>query len=132
MNDSTKDYLSVPRIPKDSVRLVYHNNYWDGPISGVVKFDGKRYYFDQCDEEENGKRRYVMYELSDEQWKEEDYWHDLFRTHVGTHTEYDENGKRGIGATKEREEWEKYYSKEASRVPLNLEQNEIVGWFTRT
>ena len=33
-----------------NTRVLYHLNYYDGPISGVCLFEGKKYYFDTIDE----------------------------------------------------------------------------------
>jgi hypothetical protein len=30
---------------KGETRLLYHLNYWDGPISGVCLYNGKKCYF---------------------------------------------------------------------------------------
>ena len=35
---------------KGNKRILYHLNYWDGPISGVVLWDGIKQYFHQIDE----------------------------------------------------------------------------------
>jgi hypothetical protein len=134
-----KDYIAdYPCIDKKDVKLCYHNNYWDGPISGVLTYGGERYYFDQCDENENydrtgdrWSRRYLIYELTKEQFEEEDYYHNLFRTCVGIHTEYNDDGKRQIGAVNDREQWDVYYEEEAKRIPLDYKKNKIVGWFFR-
>jgi hypothetical protein len=72
MNTWTKDYIAdYPCIDKKDLKLCYHNNYWDGPISGVLIYGGERYYFDQCDENDTYEttgdrwsRRYLIYELT--------------------------------------------------------------------
>jgi hypothetical protein len=29
----------------DGVRLLWHNDYWDGPVSGLAEYHGKEYWF---------------------------------------------------------------------------------------
>jgi len=33
------------RIPRHEIKLLYHLNYWDGPLSGICSWNDKRYYF---------------------------------------------------------------------------------------
>lgn len=113
-------------------RMLWHSNYWDGPLSGVILWSGEKCWF-EMHEEKTSERL-----MSDKDWKEyldyckEKYQevpdedermeydryryfkvyrlpsktmdaiihnHNLFRNCVGTHTDYDENGNRGKGAT---------------------------------
>lgn len=52
-------------IPRKEVRMLYHLNYWDGALSGVCEWRGRRYYFNcMLDErvtveEEPGDPEYV-------------------------------------------------------------------------
>lgn len=116
------------------ISLVYHNNYWDGPLSGVCKIEDKRYYFkcvhDYYDSPRN-MRIYAVYELSNEEWKEEDYWHKLFEDNVGTHTNYEKNKR--IGAVKPQEMWENFYGPAKTAVRKWREQaREVLGYFDRS
>ncbi len=113
-------------------RMLWHSNFWDGPLSGVILWNGEKAWFEMYDEKD------VEILMSDVEWKEwidyhkEKYGtepdeedkieydryryfkvyrlpqqtmnaiihnHELFRKYVGTHTDYDENGSRGRGAT---------------------------------
>ena len=129
-------YKTHPVLNKSGMKLCWHNNYWDGPISGILEYNGGRYYFDQCDEwdgvDQSGDawyRRFLLYELTKEQMDEELYFHDLFQKYVGTHTDYNNDGKRQIGATKPRELWDNYYNEEKNRKKLDVKDNKIIGWF---
>jgi hypothetical protein len=116
---------------KGQTRMLWHSNYWDGPLSGVMLWNGEKMWFEMFEE------KYVERLMSDEDWKEwVDYYkekyneepdeddrieydrpryfkvyklpedimsaivhnHELFRTYVGTHTDYDLEGNRGRGA----------------------------------
>lgn len=98
----------IPHIPKSAVRMLWHHAYWDGPISGACVFDDERLWFSCYDEnhgdEKKWYRKFVLLRLSDEQWKEIDLRHARFQDYVGTHTDYDENGKRLFGDLKPRVE----------------------------
>ena len=117
-------------------RLLWPLNYWDGPISGILEYQGRHYYFDRCDESDiedetaTWSRRYLVYELSKEEFNEEMQWHNLFREHVGTHTDYDEHGRTNH-AVRPQSEHHKYYEKAKERTPRDYTQNKIIGWFER-
>lgn len=50
---------------KGQTRFLYHLNYWDGPISGIMLFNGVKKYFCQIGEDEH-----VEEEVSEEEWNE--------------------------------------------------------------
>lgn len=39
------------KIPREKIKLLYDLNFWDGPLSGVCRWEGKRYYFNCLYEE---------------------------------------------------------------------------------
>jgi hypothetical protein len=144
--DLSKDYLTqLPQITEEEVRILWHNDYYDGPRNGVLLYRDKAYCFqlqeddpdslphsDKINEAETGwYARFLVIELTDEQLQEEKYWNDLFRQKVGTHWDYDENGKYTKGELRPREMWEKFYSAVKDRKPLDLSDNTVVGWFER-
>jgi len=138
-------YRQLPQIDAKEVRMLWHCAYWDGPLDGILLYRGKPHWFQifcplQTDEmrsrvdEENVVWndyfvRYLVIELSKEQIKEEEYWHELFRQKVGTHTDYDENGHRAIGALKPGDMWSEFYEAYKTRTPRDLSNNQIAGWF---
>jgi hypothetical protein len=73
----------------------------------------------------------LVIELTDEQLQEEKYWNELFREKVGTHWDYDENGRHTKGELRPREMHEEYYSAAKNRKPLDLSDNAVIGWFER-
>ena len=44
---------AVPQVPRDAVRLLWHSDFWDGPKSGMLEFDGKRCWFQIIAENED-------------------------------------------------------------------------------
>lgn len=125
------------------VKLLYHSNYWDGPLSGVCEYQGKRYWFDCLNEDETtvdedgepcfARRRYGIYELTEEEWEEQDVWHRLFETYVGTHTNYNEQGERTIGALSNHPYSKDYYwlSKKYRTNRITTSGRKCLGEFTR-
>lgn len=82
----------------------WHENWWDGPLSGVATWNGRRVYFRCLSEDDDGDRRYAIYEPPAEWWKLKDADHALFQQHVGTHWDGDRTG-----AVRPESEWRKYY-----------------------
>lgn len=126
------------------IELIYHSNYWDGPLSGVCKFQGHRYWFDcvhdyhdtKDDGERLDQRIYGIYRITDSEWQEEDYWHGLFEKYVGTHTSYVDGKRSGkVGPSKDHS---KFYdaSKEAwksgRRKKKVLTDENLIGYFDRS
>lgn len=144
LSDLPKDYLTkLPQIDEKEVRILWHNDYYDGPRNGVLLYQGKVYWFqiqdDICDllphsdevneAEESGYNRFLVIELTDEQFQEEKYWNELFRQKVGTHWDYDENGNPIKGELRSGETWKEFYSAAKNRKPLDLSNNAVIGWF---
>ena len=120
---SVKDgYRSLPKLPKTFVRLLWHSDYWDGPLSGLLEYEGKKYWYAKCDEndaDESWYRRFLTIELSEEQIAEEEHWHKLFQQHV----------RPGPHKLRPKEEWRLFYEPYKARTPRDLEGNQVIGWF---
>jgi len=115
-------------IDIENVKILYENTRYDGPGSGVLIYNDKKYYFkiiheicfdDEKTEEyflpENKKfdriRIFGIYDLTEDEWKEEEKWHSLFQKYVGEHLDHDEDGKIDFRKVKPEEEWHKFYDK---------------------
>lgn len=84
--------------------------------------------FEESERREDDTRRLAIVLLTaDEQLADERRWHDLFREHVGTHTDFDEHGKRLAGEVRPASEHHKFYD---VYRPRDYTANEVVvGWF---
>ncbi len=145
-----------------NTRMMWHHNYWDGPISGVIQWNGEYCWFDQIEEvnietpmSEKDKQDYIGYcDANGYKWHEHDlvdyesyriynvyrmprsvmkaiiFNHSLFKYYVGTHTDYDENGKRHHNL-KSSFMHDVFYSGKAEKkeVNLDLKNREVVGVF---
>lgn len=117
------------RIPLSEIRLLWHADFWDGPLSGMLRYAGEECWFEVLESETALARRYAVLRLSPSQRADEERWHDLFRRHVGHNCSYDENNKRIPGLVHPREEWHHFYGAQAKRIKPEYVGNEVLGWF---
>jgi len=88
-----------PQI-KEGIRILWESGRYDGPLSGVLEYQGQKCYFDLKRDYMSRRlskmvgRTYWVYKLTEEQWKEIEYWHEEFRFHVGTHCDYTWNEEK--------------------------------------
>jgi len=125
------NYRTLPQIPRADVTLLWYSDFWDGPITGLLLWRGERVWFQMIDENaehEAWYRRFLLIRLSEQQLRDEVWWHELFRRHVGTHTDYD-RAEGDPGTVRPREQWAAFYDPYSKRAPLDLSQNEVLGWF---
>src|SRR5581483_9931526 len=97
---------SLDRIDRSAIQLLWHSAFWDYPRSGLLLYRGEKHWFQEIDEDEPTDRspRFLVVRLTDEQLREERYWHELFREKVGTHSDYDQE-QREVGALRPGEIW---------------------------
>ena len=127
-------YKRAPQVARDDVRFLWHVDYWDGPRSGVLEYSGERCWFQVIAENEEDApqcyRHFAIIRMSAEQLADEQRWHELFRQHVGSHTDYDETGRaRTSGDVRPREQAHHFYDAYAHRTPPDFSGNEVLGWF---
>jgi hypothetical protein len=124
-------YLRVPKVQRAAVRLLWHADYWDGPKSGLVVYQGEQCWIEVVAESdtESWYRRFVIIRLSPEQLAEELRWHQLFQKCVGRHTDYDESGERQVGAVQPLELHREFYDQYEHRKRRDFSRNSILAWF---
>jgi hypothetical protein len=126
-----------PQIPRQAVRLLWHCRYWDGPLTGICRYQGERYWFAAIDPFDEEKVEYVsprrmgLYQLSPEELRVQEGSHQQFQRYVGMHTDYDEKEQRPIGAVRPKDEWNKFeaWLKQQPKQQFDYRQNEMIGWF---
>lgn len=128
MTKASKPYRRIKQ-PLQGVEWVYANSWWDGPISGVVKYEGNRYYAQMVSENCKRRRRYEVRHLPPDAWAQEDAKHVLFREKVGTHMEY-ANGKR-CGVVAPERTWHEFYESDLAKTvdPGAIAGLPVIGWF---
>lgn len=75
------EYDFLPWVDVDTeVTILYYDNYWDGPMSGMLIWNGQMYWFDVYKGFANyhKTRRYVILELSEEELLFEEIRHQLW------------------------------------------------------
>ena len=126
-------HSNVSQIPREDVRLLWHSGFWDGPLSGMLEHEGEQCWFEMFAENEDDAptwyRRFAILRLSNDQLKEENRWHDLFRMHVGGHTDYDAEQHRSHGDINPKEQWSRFYDKYKERPEPDYSSCLVLGWF---
>jgi hypothetical protein len=128
---NNQDLSNLPKIEESHFQLLWDCDYWDGPKSGILLYQKRKLWFQMFNEnaETDDHRQFAIIELLESQLDEEEYWHELFKEKVGTHTDYDEYSKRPVGALKPREMWPEFYEIHKNRKPRDFSKNLVVGWF---
>jgi hypothetical protein len=123
------DLASLPKLEASALRLLWVNDWYDGPLEAVVEDRGERRLMvlhgdGRVDVEK--PMRWVIYRLSPEQWVEEDRWHALFEQHVGHHWcfHHDAPPDEPSNAPDSRRFYEPY----AGRAARELEATSACGW----
>ncbi len=80
-------------------------------------------------DDESWYRRFAVIDLTPEQVADEQYWHDLFRLHVGTHTDYEDNEQRTPGAVLPKAGWNRFYDRYKERPKPDYSTRPVLGWF---
>jgi len=131
----------LPHKKRDvDFKMLWHCSYWDGVLSGVILMGGHEHWFEcvldgvvglSSDVEEGHLtgRNFAIVRLEDEQIGELYRRHRDFQESVGTHCDYDESGKRALGA--HQKDSEGYYKRAKERPTLDFSNNEVVAWWGR-
>jgi len=140
-------YQNLPHLPE--MKKLWHHGYWDGALSGVCEVDGKKCWFEIIEdyfennappEDDNADwdplwyRRFLIVQLTNDQFQEIEKRHNKFRRMVGTHTDYDDQGKRGnyhCTDTITPETVDQFYQEAKTEVPFIFEaasDDHILGW----
>lgn len=126
---------SEPEWKINDIKWLWEDDYYDGPISGMIEYHGKRYYASWFagkaqmvaaneyykEEHEVIWRVYCVYKLTRERQEYEEYWHELFELLKVDHKSVDDPALKFF-----------YGRQKADYEPLDLKSGkdgEVVGWF---
>jgi len=134
---SDENYSKLPKVERGEIRILWADDYYDGPLSGMCLFKERMYYYHCVDDigaheeqaENSWYRRYGLVELTNDEIKEAKARHALFRKYVGTHCDYDESGKGTCGITRPQKGWAGYYDKEKEWPELGYMSREATVWY---
>lgn len=135
-------YQELPEIPH--IKKLWHQGYWDGPCNGVCEVDNKKCWFELIDEwvdhnewpdedldfEPLWYRRFLIVQLTDEQFQELKKRHEKFQRMVGTHCDYNDKGERGY--YQPNDTTDQYYKEQKSEPDYVLEaasDSHVIGWY---
>lgn len=93
---------ALPKLAPTEIRLLWVNDWYDGPLEAVVEHGGERRLmvlhggYEEVDLD--GAMQWVLFRLTPEQWLEEERWHALFEEHVGHHWCFHPGARAGAPA----------------------------------
>jgi hypothetical protein len=123
------DLAELRRIAPEEVRLLWVNDWYDGPIEAVVEHEGQRCLMVLHDRRALGDDeqpfRWLLVKLTREEQAEEERWHALFVQHVGDH--WCMHAEPHAPATGPRDA-ELFYRPFRARPPRDLAAAEVLGW----
>ena len=120
------DLSSLSELDVAGVRLLWINDWYDGPIEALVEYRGERLLMLVQDPDvitTNEPWRWVLFRLTTEQLAEEDRWHRLFVEHVGPHWDC-----TGGPHSEPSEQPARFYAPYKERTPRDPNQLEPIGW----
>lgn len=132
---SDVDLTSLPKLAASELRLLWVNDWYDGPLEAVVERAGERCLMvlrtsDRVGIDAEKPMQWILFRLSPEQWSEEERWHALFEEHVGHHWcfHHDPPPEAAPAETEAARDAKRFYAPYASRTPRNLRADAALGW----
>jgi len=127
-DDETETFpldLIVEDLDKEpDLTMLWHSDYYDGPLSGMALYNGEHVWFDCNDDPFDGDRIYALYRLSTETKQELLRQHKLFEHHVGTHSNHDPNDHQEYSGGNDPE---KYYELQKKFPKIDPTEGENLG-----
>ena len=120
-------FNNLPSIPKEEYKFLWIDEYYDGPVAGMLIHKNEMLYFMMyADREFNAqihkftKRTFTVHRLKPKALKLQIYWHDLFTELVGDHYDYNEENKITMDfSAKNKPEWESFYERRKKEYEPN-------------
>ena len=75
-------------------RMLWSLGHYDGPMSGIALYNGKPHYA-KCHQSACAKKKpryFWLYPLTDEEFRRENLYQEMFRHYYGIHCDYEEDG----------------------------------------
>ncbi len=116
---------------EEDIVPIFHNHYYDGPLSGYFKYQDRYFYAKAIYEQD--RKYWASWELTEEEKKAVLDRHELFCKYVGEHTSYflDENEEwtRDLEKVKPPDTWDSFYKNpDVPTVNIKaIEDREIFG-----
>jgi hypothetical protein len=123
---------SLPKLTRDAYELLWISDFWDAPISGMLRITNSLHWFEMTQQNEKCAerewfRRYAVLKLTSQEIEKETLVHADFQRYVGAHWDYvklDEPPQFIEGQSN------KFYDKHLMYCrSRRFENNEIIYWF---
>jgi len=117
------------------LEMIWHCNYYDGPLSGVARYNEELVWFDVVEaggwitEDECEERTFQLYRLSKEDMDETIRRHELFRDMVGHHSDHLPNMHSDF-VCKDKDKFNRFYEMSEQWKSVDIENAEKLGIFT--
>jgi len=112
--------------------MLWHSDYYDGPISGLAEYKGKKVWFKwhgTAHEPLTDLRIFNLHEMSDEAIEYEEERHQRFRDMIGHHCDY---GVLAGDVNYTAESFDEYYDAPGHAVERDYTKNKIVATLDET
>ena len=124
------DFSALPKLAAGDLRLLWVNDWYDGPLEAVVELAGERCLMvlhrkAGADVNVEEPMQWVLYRLLPAQWAEEERWHALFEEHVGHHWCFNHEATPEPADARDTK---RFYESHATRTPRSLGANTALGW----
>lgn len=135
LEDCRRDAFApeLPKLSPADYQLLWISDFWDGPVSGLLRHGAREYWFEMCqenDEVAQGQwcRRYAVVALTPDQLAYEHRVDDDFRKYVGSYWDCRAPAEsRGFHPQEQHHLfYEQYLSYCRNR---NFEASPVIAWF---
>ena len=122
------DLAGLPHLDADAVRMLWVNDWYDGPIEAVVEVRGAPALMVLHDEDvlgAEGEWRWVAFALTPEAFAEESRWQQLFVRHVSAGWDF-----TGAAHPPPTGDTAAFYAPYEARAPRDLAALVPIGWLS--
>ncbi|MBX3225279.1 MAG: hypothetical protein KF795_32540 [Labilithrix sp.] len=123
------ELAALGKISPDALRLLWVNDWYDGPLEAVVEHSGAPCLMVLHDEGGSAEHpyRWLLIRLTPEQRADEERWHALYAEHVGDHWCFHGSAVQHPAPAPEHDP-SRFFSAYRERPALDVTANEVIGW----
>jgi hypothetical protein len=120
----------LPKLLPTDLRLLWVNDWYDGPLEAVVELRGARCLMVLYAEDVASDNPYtwVIFELTPDQVADEQKWHALYVEHVGDHWCFHDAATLVHPAPVQPRDPDRFQRLYEARADLDLSANVALGW----
>lgn len=120
----------LPKLSPSDLRLLWVNDWYDGPLEAVVEHRGARclMVLHHHDVASDNPYRWVIFELTADQLADEQRWHGLYVEHVGEHWCFHDGSVVPHSTPAQARDPDRFQTLYKERKNLDLSANVALGW----